>query len=71
MIPPWALVIFGFQKRAKGAVVVGVVLVGFNRSLNKKNNKSLRYIDRGLLNLNFAISLKMIPMLGLSSRHIY
>ena len=61
-----------FSKRGtKGAVVVGVVLVGFRYWLNKKNNKSLRYIDRGLLNLNFAISLKMIPMLGLNSRRIY
>ena len=61
-----------FSKRGtKGVVVVGVVLVGFNRSLNKKNNKSLRFMDRGLLNFNFTISLKMIPMLGLNSRRIY
>ena len=48
------------KRRTKG-VVVGVALVGFNRSLS----------NRGLLNFNFISSLKMILMLGLSSRRIY
>ena len=47
------------------------LFVGFNRSLNNKNNKSPRYMFRGLLILNYIISLKMILSLGVSNRSIY